>query len=197
MCCGEDSTFWQPWLRDCDSQPVYIICVLPRGDEANKLRAQMRRGLSKGLNVKVRVLSLYCFCHRVLFWSPARILSCQYTLLGQLVHRKPTFQEALVRQQKAESKAQEEEELFKKRLQKKKAVPLTSGQQRRGSDPAPAAAGRTGRRPSNAMDQHTSTASPDAISTDEVDVHYYHGLEANTQVRTSTYCTLALPLQEA
>ena len=157
----------------------------------------MRRGLSKGLNVKVRILSLYCLCHRVLFRLPARILSRQYTFLGQLVHRKPTFQEALVRQQKAESKAQEEEELFKKRLQKKKAaVPITSGQQRRGADPAPAAAGRTGRRPSNAMDQHTSTASPDATSTDEVDVHYYHGLEANTQVRTSTYFTLAHPLQD-
>jgi hypothetical protein len=100
-----------------------------------------------------------------------------------LVHRKPTFQEALVRQQKAESKAKEEEELFKKQLHSKKAaVPITSGQGRRASDPAPAA-GRQRRRPSNATPPQVSAGALDATSTDEIDVHYYHGLEANTQVR--------------
>jgi hypothetical protein len=105
----------------------------------------------------------------------------------QLVHRKPTFQEAMVRQQKAESKAQEEADLFKKRLVKKKAaVPITSGQQRRGSDPAnrPAAANR--RRASStppAEESHASPGAVDTTSTDEIDGHYYRGLEANTQVR--------------
>lgn len=101
---------------------------------------------------------------------------------GQLVHRKPTFQEALLRQQKAESKAKEEEEFLKQRLHKKKAaVPITSRQRRRGSDPAPAAS-RNHRRPSNASLTQAVTDAPEATSTDEIDAHYYRGLEANTQV---------------
>jgi hypothetical protein len=99
------------------------------------------------------------------------------------VHRKTTFQEALVKQQAAESKAKEQEDLFKKQLHNKRAaVPITSGQRRRASDPAPAE-GRNRRRPSNATPPQVSVGATDATSTDDIDVHYYHGLEANTQVR--------------
>lgn len=41
------------------SVPVFFL--YRSGDEANKLRAQMRRGLSKGLNVKVSVMSPLLF----------------------------------------------------------------------------------------------------------------------------------------
>lgn len=99
------------------------------------------------------------------------------------MHRKTTFQEALAKQQTAESKAKEEEEMFKKQLHSKRAaVPITSVPRRRASDPAPTE-GRNRRRPSNATPLQVSVRAADATSTDEIDVHYYHGLEANTQVR--------------
>lgn len=112
-----------------------------------------------------------------------------------MVHRKPTLQEAVARQQKAESKAKEEAEMFKKRLNKKAAVPITSGRQRRGSDPVSGsgllalADGSKTRRPSSTTPGATmppsasSADTADVTSTDEIDGHYYHGLEANTQVR--------------
>ena len=130
-----------------------------RGDEANRLRGQMKRGLSKGLNVK-------------------------------LVHRKPTFQEAVARQQKAEAKAQEEADLFKNRFGKKAA----KRNARRGSDPAPGLpadgkkppqrrASSTAPAPAQAAAAAAASraAGGDASGGDEIDGHYYRGLEANTQ----------------
>jgi hypothetical protein len=118
---------------------------------------------------------------------------CACVCVVQMVHRQPTLQEAAARQQKAESKAQEEAEVFKKRLSKKASVPITSGRQRRASDSVngsglPAVADGSKARPSSTtpgttMAPRASANTPDVTSTDEIDAHYYHGLEANTQVR--------------
>ena len=73
--------------------------------------------------------------------------------------------------------------MFKKQLRSKKAaVPITSGQRRRASDPSLATGHQ--RQPGNNASQ-VSAGAPDATSTDEIDVHYYHGLEANTRVRAA------------
>ena len=85
--------------------------------------------------------------------------------------------------------------MFKKRLSKKAAVPITSGRQRRGSDPVAGSGGLLAlangsktRRPSSTtpgatMPPKASVDMADVTSTDEIDGHYYHGLEANTQVQ--------------
>lgn len=124
-----------------------------RGGEAMRLRNQLRQGLSKGLNVKIS-------------------------------HRKLTFQEAIARQQKAGAKAAEEAEAFHARLKKGPVVGRRAGSVSpvlpAVGDAAPTKHRETARQWNVRTEQSKTDA---ALSSDEVDVHYCSGLEANTSGR--------------
>ena len=110
----------------------------------------------------------------------------------KIAHRKPTFQEAMARQQKAGAKAAEEAEAFSKGRSKRAPLPGRGQSGSRGSDTGMLPAVTDGSVQKSKPGGQTAVArqrkqsaveATESFAADEIDDHYCSGLEANTQGR--------------